>query len=154
MAELQVLVHICPAGSRPIHVVSHGMDCWCEPLLIEEGKDSDGNLYRVIEHGKTFLPPSEFEVNGVAAVPESSGYDVLMQDKLEAGEAVDLSGMERTSEGDYMLNFEPSVDLDYCDYSIQQWVWSIGRHKKSGLICASLSTKYYKNPEYQMIWLR
>lgn len=76
-----------------------------------------------------------------------------MQEKLEAGEAMDVSACPRTAEGDYILESFPS-NMDFCDALTEGWIWSVGRHLKTGQILASTTSKFYLNPEYDCLFLR
>lgn len=78
-----------------------------------------------------------------------------MQRKLKSNQAIDLSGCDRTPEGDYIL--DPSIaidDMDLCDAKTERWIWSVGKHKTTGQIVASVESKFYQNSEYECIWLR
>lgn len=78
-----------------------------------------------------------------------------MHEKVDSGEAIDLSSKLKTAEGDYILSEEDFVEgMDYCDLSKEQWIWSIGRNLKDDYVYASTSTKYYDNPDYECLWLR
>lgn len=82
-----------------------------------------------------------------------------MAEKLSDFDAEDLSQCERTPEGYYILTGElASPDriegTDFCDASNEAWIWSIGQHKKTGQVLASTDTIFYKNPEYECLWLR
>lgn len=76
-----------------------------------------------------------------------------MKLKLENGECLDVSNFSNNEDGDYILD-EFYEDVDYCDTHEEQWIWSIGKHYKTGEIIASFSTKYYQNPEYECLFLR
>lgn len=76
-----------------------------------------------------------------------------MERKLNAGTCIDVSGCRRTSTGDYILPaFEP--EKDYCDKRREVWIWSIGKHHRTGEVIASTSNFLYQNPEYECLWLR
>lgn len=82
-----------------------------------------------------------------------------MEEKLNSGSAVDLSGLQRTPSGDYILpaawwGEAELLGRDFCDAKTEEWMWSIGRDLESGDILASTSTKFYQNPEYECLWLR
>lgn len=79
--------------------------------------------------------------------------NLRMQSKLRSGDAIDVSGCERTPEGDYVLK-EFVEDKDYCNAKTEQWMWSIGRELATGRIIASESNKLYQNPAYECLWLR
>jgi len=76
-----------------------------------------------------------------------------MERKLNSGEAIDVSGCQRSGVGDYILT-EFTADVDYCDKKREVWIWSIGRHKETGEIRASTSNTYYHNNDYECLWLR
>lgn len=44
--------------------------------------------------------------------------------------------------------------VDYADVDNAAWIHSIGRHKKTGKIHASLDARFYENPDYECLWLR
>ena len=79
--------------------------------------------------------------------------NLRMQEKLKAREAIDVSKCEKTPEGDYILK-EFTEGKDYCDGKKEHWIWSIGKHKVTGQIVASTSTKFYQNEDYECLWLR
>lgn len=77
-----------------------------------------------------------------------------MRDKLRSGEAKDVAPFEAAG-GDYRLPegfFREG--LDYCDAGRQAWVWSIGRHRETGVVWASRSPSKYQNPAFECLWLR
>ena len=79
--------------------------------------------------------------------------NLRMQEKLRAGEAIDVSRCDRTPEGDYVLTaFED--DVDYCNAKTEEWIWSIGRELATGRIIASHSNTLYQNPAFECLWLR
>jgi len=75
-----------------------------------------------------------------------------MQEKLESGEAVDVSGCTR--EGRYYVLESFTEDADYCDAKKEFWIWSIGIRYSDGKILASTGSELYQNKDYQCIWLR
>lgn len=45
------LVHVYPLGkTQKAHIVKSGSDCWCEPEVIDCGKDNARNPARVFVH--------------------------------------------------------------------------------------------------------
>lgn len=75
-----------------------------------------------------------------------------MEEKLEQGDCIDVSGFAQTADGDYILpDFVDGVD--YCDKRKEDWIWSIGRFP-DGRILASTSGKFYQNPNCECLWLR
>ena len=73
--------------------------------------------------------------------------------RLTKGECCDLSGCETNPDGDYIL--PDFIDgKDYCNAKTEQWIWSIGRHLRTGEILASHTGKFYRNSEYECLWLR
>lgn len=78
-----------------------------------------------------------------------------MRDLLERGEAVDVSSLERTDAGHYLI--PPHIwqeDIDWCNAVADDWIRSIGRHRATGRIVASHGTELYQHPDYECIWLR
>lgn len=75
-----------------------------------------------------------------------------MLEKIERGEAIDLSRNER--EGDDIVLDRVVDGMDYCLFDTEDWIWSIGRRKSDGVILASTSAKFYQNPDYECLWLR
>ena len=43
---------------------------------------------------------------------------------------------------------------DYCDSETEQWIWSIGEHKEDEVIHAAFNTRFYRNSDYECVWLR
>lgn len=79
--------------------------------------------------------------------------NISMQEKLERGEAIDISSCTQNAEGDYLLkDFEDGKD--YCDAKNECWIWSIGKHNVYKTILASTTTKFYQNPSYRCLFLR
>ncbi len=80
-----------------------------------------------------------------------------MARKLAAGECLDLSPLERTKEGDYIIP-ESWVSLiegrDLCNANDETWIWSVGRRLNDGVVLASHSAKLYQNPHFECLWLR
>jgi hypothetical protein len=77
-----------------------------------------------------------------------------MARKLRKGEAVDVSGFNRTPDGDYRLP-DFADGMDYCDARDEEWIWSIGRYRHNGVILASRSNKFYPSTaEVECLWLR
>jgi hypothetical protein len=75
-----------------------------------------------------------------------------MKRKIDDGEAIDLRHCAR--QGPYYILKEFVDDVDYCDGQKEQWIWSIGRRKKDGVILASPMADLYQNPEFECLWLR
>jgi hypothetical protein len=80
--------------------------------------------------------------------------NLRMREKLDLGECIDVNRIGRSlGDGLFVLNsFEPGVD--YCDAANDHWIWSIGKSLADGTIVASTSDQFYKNPEYECLWLR
>ena len=77
-----------------------------------------------------------------------------MREKLVACRAIDVSTCRRV--GDFYLLPSPLwiEGMDYCNASTEVWIWSIGRHRKTGKILASHGTNFYSHPSYECLWLR
>lgn len=71
---------------------------------------------------------------------------------VQSGEAIDLSNNRR--EGKYYVIDKFIDGVDYCVLNTEQWIWSIGRRKKDGVILACTKSTFYQNSEYECIWLR
>ena len=52
----------------------------------------------------------------------------------------------------WQLHFLPLLGVDY--RAGQRAIWSIGRHRESGGIHASLDGRFYEHPDYECLWLR
>lgn len=75
------------------------------------------------------------------------------QEKIASGEAMDLSDFPK-ADGDYVITHNYVDGMDYFVTAEDDWIRSIGRHRKTGVILASTSNKYYQHPDYECIWLR
>lgn len=77
-----------------------------------------------------------------------------MQNKLNRGDAKDIGDHQR--EGEYIVlpAFDQDLEMDYCDYKAERWIWSIGRRKSDGTILASFTPDLYQNPNFECLWLR
>lgn len=75
-----------------------------------------------------------------------------MEEKLQEGEAIDLSECKR-EDGAYVLK-EFIEDKDYCDKKAEEWIWSIGRRLSDGKILAATDGRFYQNSKYECLWLR
>lgn len=82
----------------------------------------------------------------------------VMTERIASGEAIDVMTIGRRHHeqpGVYVLDKDSYTDgKDYCDRRIARWIWSIGRHHKTGEILASLDNRFLGNAEYECIWLR
>lgn len=75
---------------------------------------------------------------------------------LEDGEAIDLA-QYRQEDGTYLLPADLDLDgKDLCDATVgvENWVWSVGRNKKTGERRAALDERYYLNENWICEWLR
>lgn len=76
-----------------------------------------------------------------------------MLEKVKSGECIDIGRNRKTSEGYYLL--EKFVDnIDYCDTTTESWIWSIGKHRETGIIVASTDSIFYQNPQFECLFLR
>ncbi len=94
--------------------------------------------------------------------------NLAMRRALEEGSAIDVSGFERTFDGNYILpTFEE--DFDYCDAKSEDWIWLIARLEQpmkvkmadsaertlpTGTFIASTTAKFYDPHYYICVWLR
>lgn len=77
-----------------------------------------------------------------------------MERKLESGEAQDVSSFERTPEGYYVVPEGTDLETDFCDSKTEEWIWSIGRNKQTGVMLAATAGVFYQSPQYECLWLR
>jgi hypothetical protein len=86
-----------------------------------------------------------------------------MKTMVDCGDAVDVSHYPQPQEwdGDYLLPnaLERRINghhaPEFCDLRNAQWVWWIGRHRKTGRLRASLSFKGAElNGEYEQLLQR
>lgn len=83
-----------------------------------------------------------------------------MERELKSGVAIDISAYRGVSgrQGQKPIYELPEglfdEDKDYCDAKTEQWVWSIGKHKETGQVCAALDGRFYLNKDYECLWLR
>ena len=84
----------------------------------------------------------------------------MMQREVERGETWDVSRCQRrTADGDYILphKMHPpkrTEGRDYADVDRMIRVQSIGRNKRTGLVVASLTGRFYGRPGWECVWLR
>lgn len=77
-----------------------------------------------------------------------------MQRKIEDGDAIDISGFERTANGEYKIPEDIfDQELDYCNAATEEWVWSIGKNK-DGVILAAMDARFYQSDDHECLWLR
>lgn len=75
-----------------------------------------------------------------------------MLHELEAGRAVDPGAAPRL--GDDFILGRLTPGLDYCVFDTGDWIWSIGRRKRDGLLLASTSMKFHHDPAFECVWAR
>lgn len=76
-----------------------------------------------------------------------------MAEKIRKGEARDVSPYIQP-DGTYALPARFFVeDIDYCDASSEEWVWSIGKFA-DGSIHAALDGRFYQVEGIECLWLR
>ena len=79
-------------------------------------------------------------------------YNKAIERKLTSGRAIGLS--RRPRKGDFYV-LERVVDgMDYCNAQTEQWIWSIGRHHKTGEILASHTDEFFGHPNFECLWSR
>lgn len=82
--------------------------------------------------------------------------NLAMEALLKTGEAVDVSGYEKTPEGWYKIpDWQGVRDLDLCVASIERWIHSVGKNLATGEVFASTTNVFYppKNG-WECVWLR
>jgi hypothetical protein len=85
--------------------------------------------------------------------------NLAMERKLKSGEAVNVANLgTEVSPGLWVLLVSPQdlLELDWCvvNNNEEEWVWSIGRHLKSGKFYVATDTRLFRNPDYECVWLR
>jgi len=84
--------------------------------------------------------------------------NLRMQQKLTNCECIDVASIgQLVEDGDMGCVYKLKEYIDGKDYCIKEsetWIWSIGKHKVTGEIFASIDTRYYQNPDYECLWLR
>jgi len=83
----------------------------------------------------------------------SDDVNLAMLRKVRVGVAIDISNRPRDYDGHYVL--EEFVDgKDYCDLKRQLWVCTIGRRKRDRVILASTASDFYRNSDFECLFLR
>lgn len=87
-----------------------------------------------------------------------------MERKIQDGECIDVSTFARDAVGHYIIRHDQICarwgsesafrEHDFADSKTEQWIWSIGRIRFTGLIILSLTADMYQNPNAECIWLR
>jgi hypothetical protein len=80
-----------------------------------------------------------------------------MEELVKTGEAVDVSNCHRWMDKFYDVTSTfrgMDAEVDYCDVKAGAWVWSIGEHKVTRRLYASLDASFYDNPDFDCVWLR
>jgi len=78
--------------------------------------------------------------------------NLVMKDMLDKREAIDISSRPRI--GDYYVLDSFVEDVDYCDAKAERWIESIGEHKDTGQILASLQDDLHWDTDYISLYLR
>lgn len=84
-------------------------------------------------------------------------HNQTMQRKLKSGDCVDVNtvGTKREDGLFQLREFNREADVDYCDAATERWIWSIGQHRETGEVLASLDARFYPStPEFECVWLR
>lgn len=85
-------------------------------------------------------------------IKETPMPNAAMQRKIDDKEAIDLSGFPR--EGTFYVLSHFVEDKDYCVLETAEWVWSIGRRHRDGVVLASTGSGLYQNPDFECLFLR
>lgn len=81
--------------------------------------------------------------------------NAMLRSLLE-GDTLDVRAIGRAARGrpgEFILDTF-AEGIDYADVDNGAWIHSIGRHKKTGKIYASIYSNFYQNPDYECLWLR
>ena len=79
-------------------------------------------------------------------------YNKAMERKLTSGQAIDLSRCPR--KGDFYVLTKVVDCMHYCNAETEQWIWSTGRHRKTGEILASHTDELFSHRNFECLWLR
>lgn len=120
---------------------------------------------KVQEWVEEFPEEAEFwERERICPVCNEAGHTVLlgltnraMARKLATGQAMDLSGCERTPLGEYVIPkalWLRAQDQDLCDALREAWIWSVGQSEESGRILAATDARFYQAEGWTCLWLR
>ena len=81
--------------------------------------------------------------------------NLIMQQRVKEGVAIDLRHCDRNADGDYRIPaawFQP--DADYCDTRAETWIWSIGKNIETGEILGAVGDRFMAAPGWDCVWLR
>jgi hypothetical protein len=74
--------------------------------------------------------------------------------KLEKNEAADVRTVgEELAPGVFRLQAF-TEGIDYCDAEKEDWIWSIGKDLRDGTILASTDARFFRNPDFDCLFLR
>ena len=162
--SLQGLKIIEPSG-KPVGLVSYKCEDgnWIEcketngalePLIrnaLQQGAKQLCLLMQDLTTGEQY--PLEFDAWDLVRDKYSGMQNKAMARKLRNGQAIDVSGCAKTTEGYYQLDdfFEGK---DYCDAKEEAWIWSIGISYETGQVLASTDSVFYQNTDFDCLWLR
>ena len=154
---------VCPNTGRILKAFNNDDKVLCDCKAANPKNPYPGHEYGAghegpATHEKKYLSPArhdDWELQGEENDMKRK-RNRRMEEKLSGThkeKAIDLQFNAKTPDGEYIL--EAFVDgVDYCDASTESWIWSIGRHKKTGQILAALDGRFYQNEEYECLWLR
>jgi len=77
-----------------------------------------------------------------------------MAEKLTSGEALSILDVGKAIGGGLYLLDRFQQDIDYCDPTTEEWIWSIGRNRTTGEILASTTGGLYQDEAWECLWLR
>jgi hypothetical protein len=81
-------------------------------------------------------------------------HNRAMRRKLEDGEALDVRAIGKELEPGVFELSRFVDDVDYCDAKNEEWIWSIGRRLRDGVVLAATNARFYQNDEFECLWLR
>ncbi len=82
--------------------------------------------------------------------------NLRMAEAIKEGECLDIReiGKPVPGTGEEIFELDKFIDgKDYCDAQREWWVWSIGQGM-DGKIFAAFDTRFFRNPQYECLWLR
>lgn len=107
------------------------------------GKANKDNCPNINEQLQGFVMEIEELVDDKVDPPMKN---MAMWNKLINNEAIDIQESRKNEDGDYVLGNGDAKE--------EVWIWSIGRNKKTGEVLASTAADFYRNPDFECLWLR
>jgi hypothetical protein len=75
-----------------------------------------------------------------------------MQEKIQAGEAFDISSCPRDKKGGYIIT-AILKDMSYCDAKSEQWINFFYKNLKTHELIAFVDFKPYSPGKFRLLWI-